>query len=524
MNTVQKAPDVFIPNGQVLLEIRDANDVPIQGATAIPVEASGLEPDRLPGELCMSPFRFTPFTPQPVRSIANGQLLVHAPAPGHGLRIEHTAFEPLTLFDFPSGKDARRTVTLQPATRLIVHANLPSPLLDLARMHVLVQVEASRPALRLFTEDRTTYAEETRQVSGKRSERLLDARSNAPWSFTASLAYSDPFWPLARQDPGTLSLPGIVPGVPMHVRILEPTGAIFFDADVAALAPGEARHLTVNIPDPLAPISGIVRNADATPAARVELYFGSPGLGLVAVTDKAGRFQIQDAYSPEGALLIESAVSRLYCGTGSSVTVRSATALLYEPSFGFPEGEQAVITLPALEPLVIELARPDGLPVEAPWTIELFDASGAVLLGEAEQNRVTSDVSQTGPLTFEFACPGSQDLTLVARAPGVVLRKTIARRDSHARLEVPALAKLTITSPADKGKAFYRLVPQHGGAPIMVRFNRYGTRHATDLFAPPGTFELQGFRVPAGAFHAVPMGAPQEVTLQTDAAVELKLP
>jgi len=514
-STAQKAPDLFIPGGQVLLEIRDANGAPIREASAIPVEATGLEPDRLPGELRFSPFHFTPFTPQPIRSIANGQLLVKAPAPEHGLRIEHVGFEPLTLFEFPSGKDARRTVTLQPATRLIVHASLPSPLPDLARMHVLVQVEASKPALRLFTEDRTTYAEETRKDFGKRSERLFDARSSAPWSFTASLAYSDPIWPLADQDPGTLTLLGIVPGVPMHVRVLEPTGAIFFDADVAALAPGEARELTVNIPDPLAPLSGVVQNADTTPAAGVELYFGSPGLGRMAVTDKSGRFQIQDAYSTEGALLIESATPWLY---------RSAAALLYEPSFSFPEGEVVVITLPPLEPLAIELARPDGLPVEAPWSVELFDASGAVLMGEAERNSTTKSAAHAGSLNFDFACPGSQELLLVARAPGVVLRKKVALGDTHVRLEIPALAKLTITSPVDKGAAFYRLLPKGGGAPIWVRFHRYGVRHATDVYAPPGTFELQGFRIPDGAIHTVAMCAPQEVTLQTGAAVELEIP
>jgi hypothetical protein len=489
-----------------LLLFHDTAGTPLSGVQVLTVR---VENKRLP-----------PRPPAVLDESGPTRKLIAMPPPGSRLIASRRGFDPTTVDDLHS-KDGALDVTLHRSARLRLTTDLSSAL-PASRLYA--QLEAQEPALGLFASDRTTALQErTRSAGTPVLERLIDARSTAPWSFTASFRYGRSAPP--EPGPTRLDLVGITPGVPFHLRVFETTGAIFLERDIPAFTTGEGRELEFTIPAPSSPVRGQVIDAAGAAVPNVEIHFGSVVPAHVATTDADGHFEITGAYQLEGSLLVQSftsySLSAYPAGGGSG---RLAQTLLFVHGFRFRASGETVIELPASEALDVRLIDAAGKPSFADWQLRLYDETGTEYLTGTYEDAIFRGVRMDATEhVIELSRPAGQTTLLVATYLNSTIEVSVPPGIEKLDLTLPVLGAVRLEglsrelaervdlgkfTPKNQAESFYRWWGYFGGTPQIE-----------DILPGTYTLELLGEvddHTPAGLLYE-----PIEVTVRPGLTTEV---
>ena len=507
------------------LVVLDAAGTPLVGAAArlvTPSELAGASD--LFGESADETTGNTAGT-LPGTTDARGHLLVRLPDEGFAFEVRHPEHESALVEDFDSA-DGRLVVRLSQSAELALVVQLPSGVLA---HRVLVQLEAEAPARRLYPEDRTSYRSEARgSLLGAQTARLVDAGSPAAWSHTVRLGPPDR---LAHEREAfqtgatvRLELPGMLPGVPFRLRVLEPTGLVFLERALLGFRPGEHRELALELPAPTATLRGRVVDAAGQPAVRADVHFGALVPTFVATTDDEGRFVVEGSYASRGKLLVEQAGTWTAEGLFSSSSGRTPNARLFEDDFHFdPTGAETLIQLPTNGRLVVDLVEANGQRSSSPWKLHLFDESGHLYLGG----------------TSVFPLPGDAGSRALSRVPGVPLWLEVSCQGATVRQRVePSEAKVQVRVPTfgsiqtlrtdddedtDDPIDGFLLTPKDGGASFWRRNSAWVSPGKLEHILP-GRYSLQPCSWPDYGANRLPVGDPIEVSVRAGEPSEVFVP
>jgi hypothetical protein len=501
----------------VAVIVLDDQGEPLQGAAVRWCDARGWDLAQTPSEPMFSP---SVAWPGAGHTGASGRLLIQRPPAGDGLLVLRSGFEPRAVFELPQDAAKAFEVQLKRSAELRIMSTFPSGFPD-ARL--IVQIEAARPAVRLFEGMRRSSAEEAESaLSTWIPARHLDENSAASWS------YSRPFltnarWPAPLNAEPTRTaciVSGMIPGVPMHVRVLDPTGKVFLEANVEPLLVGEVRELNFAALPPLAQLRGRVLDATGSPVDEANVHFGSLALAPVATTDANGRFVIEAPFATSGALLIERAGTWMGCGPFTSSSGHTPTALFFDEDFHFDAAVETDINLPERDRLTIHLVDNMGQPFDKGAEIRLMATSGTQLL--------SSDISigDAGPEQVLFR-PRGVDGRVIVTVGSLRFERFAPALVDELEVTLPSLGLIRTTAgPGIVTSAFgvsqsNRLAP-HDGRPAVWRSAYIMEGHADDLRELlPGTYTLQLFRAEMADPALEPIGPAIEVTIRAGQTTEI---
>jgi len=507
-----QAPDA------VTVTVLDDRGEPLRSAAVRWCDASGRDLALSAGEPLFSPSVTWLDTEHTGES---GRLLIQRPPAGDGLLVLRSGFEPRAVFDLPQDASKPLEIQLRKSAQLRIVGAFPGAFPD-ARL--IVQIEADRPAVRLYEGMRRSSAEEAESaLSTWIPARSLDEASRAAWS------YSQPFLPYARW-PASLNaeptrtaciISEILPGVPMHVRVLDPTGKVFYKSNLEVFSPGETRELNFTPAPPLADLSGRVLDAAGLPVAEATVHFGALALAPVATTDDAGRFTIDSPFATSGPLRIERAGSWIACGLWSGGGGRTPYTLFFDEDFTFDPAGEAEIILPERSRLDIHLADFEGQPFDGEPDVRLMTSSGGRLLssevslvGDEDPNRV-------------FFRPAGISCRVAIDVGSMHIERLAPASTNELTIALPSLGSILVnTGPGFVTMSFganerYRLIP-HDGSPTAWR-SVYLMENTPDELRElrPGTYTLQLFRADMDDPALMPIGPAVEVEVRANETTKI---
>lgn len=507
--------NVIAPNS-VLLTVLGPQGEPIKAAAARWCDADGRDLASAPGERPLAPNTIWPGS---TRTSLAGRTMIQRPPSGQGLIVTRAGFEPRAIFAFPASATKELIVRLEKSPELRLETTFPA---GFPGARLLVQLEAPKPALRLHRGLAQSRVEEAaRACSAWLPGLALDERSLAPWSHTQPFFPAAPWPPVVNAEPAQVDcqIQDLIPGVPLHVRVLDPTGSVFLDTNIKAFSPGESRTLQFEVGQSNTPVRGRVLDKAGQPVKGVTISFGKLVLAPVATTDDEGRFTIDSPFATSGPLMVARTITYTSCDFGKSPSYHSSMALLLDNNFQFDPSGETLIELPGTTDLNVRLVDTQGMPFDGWHRTHCESIDGKTILAVG---------TRAVPGASEFSLPRPRGVTVkvVAEVEGRHFQATAPATTDQVTIVVPRPGNLSVppltgfVPDGFNNSASFRLVPQDGG-PTTWRSVLVNNGEPIALnYLLGGTYSMQLFRADYRGNALQPLGRSITVTVHPGETTE----